>query len=63
MATKKKQLKVKLIKSKIAAKPSHKECVRGLGLRKIHQTVILQDNPCIRGMIDKVNYLLSVEEI
>ena len=36
--------------------------VSGLGLKKIRQTVVLDDTPCIRGMINKVSYLLSVEE-
>lgn len=62
MPSKKKQLKVTLIKSVIASQPSHKECVKGLGLRRMHHTVVLQDDACIRGMINKVRYLLSVEE-
>ncbi len=63
MASKKKQLKVTLIKSVISTQPSHKACVQGLGLRKIRSSVILQDNPCTRGMINKVAYLVSVEEV
>ena len=63
MASKKKKLKVTLIKSVIAAQPNHKECVKGLGLRRMHHSVLLQDNPCIRGMINKVEHLLSVEEV
>lgn len=57
-----KKLQVTLVKSKYGRKPGHRECVAGLGLRKIHQTVELDDNPCIRGMINKVAYLLAVEE-
>ncbi len=63
MSNKKKQLKVTLVKSIIATRPSHKACVKGLGLRRMRHSVVLQDNPCIRGMIDKVGYLLSVEEV
>ncbi len=58
-----KQLKVTLIRSTIETLPNHKKCVKGLGLRKIRHTVVLQDNPCVRGMINKVQYLLSVEEM
>lgn len=63
MASKKKQLKVTLVRSVISTKPSHKECIKGLGLRRMRHSVILQDNPCIRGIINKVGYLLSVEEV
>ena len=42
---------------------NHKDCVRGLGLRKINHSVILEDTPSIRGMINKINYLLKVEEV
>jgi large subunit ribosomal protein L30 len=56
-----KTLKVTLVRSPIGTKAGHRACVRGLGLRKLHQTVELQDTPSIRGMIDKVNYLLKLE--
>jgi large subunit ribosomal protein L30 len=58
-----KKLKVKLIGSTISILPKHKECVKGLGLRRMHQTVVITDSPCVRGMINKVNYLLLVEEV
>ena len=57
-----KELKVTLVKSKYGRLKSHKACVAGLGLRKMHQTVTVQDTPEIRGMINRVSYLLSVEE-
>ena len=57
-----KTLRVKLVKSKFGRAPGHAECVRGLGLRKIGQSVTVNDDPCIRGMINKVIYLLEVEE-
>ncbi|EKD45555.1 MAG: 50S ribosomal protein L30 [uncultured bacterium] len=59
----KKQLKVTLTRSAIGCKPQHKACVATLGLRKLQQTVVIADNPCTRGMINKVGYLLSVEEV
>ena len=62
MATPKK-LKVTLIKSRFGRLKSHRACVAGLGLRKIRQTVTVPDTPENRGMINKVSYLLSVEEI
>ncbi|MEM9532073.1 MAG: 50S ribosomal protein L30 [Pseudomonadota bacterium] len=55
------QLKVTLIKSKHGRVPGHRECVQGLGLRRMHQTVVVADTPENRGMINKVNYLLRVE--
>lgn len=62
-AAKKKKLKVTLIRSKFGRIKGHLECVHGLGLRRIRHTVELEDHPCIRGMINKVSYLLKVEEI
>jgi large subunit ribosomal protein L30 len=57
-----KELKVTLVKSKYGRLKSHKACVAGLGLRKMHQTVTVIDTPENRGMINRVSYLLSVEE-
>ena len=57
-----KELKVTLVKSKFGRLKSHKACIAGLGLRKIHQTVTVIDTPENRGMINRVSYLLSVEE-
>ena len=57
-----KELKVTLVKSKHGRLKSHKACIAGLGLRRIHQTVSVQDTPENRGMIDRVSYLVSVEE-
>ncbi|MDH3337610.1 MAG: 50S ribosomal protein L30 [Gammaproteobacteria bacterium] len=58
-----KELKVTLVKSRHGRLRSHKACVAGLGLRKMHQTVTLIDTPENRGMINRVSYLLSVEEV
>jgi large subunit ribosomal protein L30 len=57
-----KELKVTLIKSKFGRLKSHKACVAGLGLRKMHQTVTVKDTPENRGMINRISYLVSVEE-
>jgi large subunit ribosomal protein L30 len=57
-----KELKVTLVKSRFGRLKSHKACVAGLGLRRMHQTVSVQDTPENRGMINRVSYLLSVEE-
>ena len=58
----KKTVKVTLIKSTIGRLPKHKDTVKGLGLRRIGHTVELEDPPSVRGMINKVSYLLKVEE-
>ena len=57
-----KKIKVTLKKSIIGRLRNHKACVAGLGLRKMHQTVEVIDTPANRGMINKVAYLLAVEE-
>ena len=57
-----KELKVTLIKSKNGRLKSHKACVAGLGLRRMHHTVTVIDTPENRGMINKVHYMLNVEE-
>ena len=56
-----KTIKVTLVKSTIGTKVSHRATVRGLGLRRLNHTVELQDTPAIRGMINKVSYLLKSE--
>lgn len=55
------KLKVTLVRSPIGTLPKHKLCVKGLGLRRIGQQVEVEDTPAVRGMINKVNYLLQVE--
>ena len=42
---------------------NHQACVRGLGLRKMHHSAVVEDTPCTRGMIRKVAYLLDIKEI
>jgi large subunit ribosomal protein L30 len=56
-----KTIKVTLIKSLIGTKREHRACVRGLGLRRLHHSVRLVDTPAIRGMINKVSYLVKCE--
>ena len=58
-----KQLKVTLVKSKHGRLASHQACVRGLGLRRMNHSVVVADTPENRGMINKVQYLLQVEEV
>ena len=60
---KNKNLKITLKRSTIAIIPNHKKCIKGLGLRRINHTVVLTDTPAIRGMVNKVGYLLLVEEV
>jgi len=57
----KKTLKVTQTKSKNGRLDAHQACVRGLGLRRIGHTVELEDTPSVRGMINKVNYMVKVE--
>jgi large subunit ribosomal protein L30 len=56
-----KKLKVTLVKSVIGTKESHRACVRGLGLRRTNHTVEVEDTPAVRGMINKVYYLVKCE--
>ena len=56
-----KTIKVKLVKGLAGCKQSHRDTVRGLGLKRLHQVVELQDTPAIRGMIGKVYYLVRVQ--
>ena len=56
-----KKLKVTLVKSVIGCKAAHRAMVRGLGLKRINHTVELQDTPAVRGMINKVYYLVKCE--
>ena len=60
---KSKELKVTLVKSKHGRLKSHKACVAGLGLRRMHQTVTVADTPENRGMINRIAYMIAVEEV
>jgi large subunit ribosomal protein L30 len=56
-----KTIKVTQIKSLIGTKQSHRATIRGLGLRRINHTVLLEDTACVRGMINKVFYMVKCE--
>jgi len=56
-----KKIKVTLVKSLIGTKQSHRATVRGLGLRGINSSAELEDTPAVRGMINKVYYLVKSE--
>ncbi len=58
----KKTIKLTLVKSRFGRLKNHMASVKGLGLRRMHQTVEVEDTPQNRGMINKVSYLLKVEE-
>lgn len=57
------KLKVTLVRSANGRLKSHRACLRGLGLRRIRHSVVVEDTPCTRGMVDKVAYLVKVEEV
>lgn len=57
-----KKIRVTLIRSKFGRKPGHRQCVEGLGLRRMHQTVEVIDTPANRGLIKQAAYMLQVEE-
>lgn len=57
-----KTIRVTQLKSSIGRLQSHKACLAGLGLRRIGHTVEVEDTPSVRGMVNKVNYLVKVEE-
>ncbi len=56
----KKTLTVKLVKSPIGCKQSHRDTVRGLGLRRVNSQSVLEDTPAVRGMINKIAYMVLV---
>ena len=56
-----KTVKIRLIKSPWGRLPRHRACLVGLGLRRVGSTSELEDTPSVRGMINKVHYLLEVE--
>ena len=57
-----KQVKITLVKSKFGRLRNHRACVAGLGLRRMHQSVVVADTPENRGMINRIAYLLLVEQ-
>ena len=61
MSEAKGKIKVTLVRSPIGTIQSHRASVRGLGLKRMHQSVVLEDTPAVRGMITRVNYLVKFE--
>ena len=61
MSTNAGKIRVTLVTSVIGTREEHRACVRGLGLKRRHQTVEVEDTPAVRGMINKVAYLLKCE--
>lgn len=57
-----KTIKVQLVKSPIGCRESHRATVRGLGLRKLGSVSVLEDTPSVRGMVNKISYLVKVLE-
>ncbi len=62
MAKANKEIRLTLLKSRFGRTPGHAQCAQGLGLRRRHQSVTVKDTPENRGMIDKIRYMLRVEE-
>ena len=60
MAATQQTVTVKLVRSPIGTRADHRATVRGLGLRKVNSQSVLQDTPAVRGMINKVAYLVQV---
>ena len=60
MATEQKTVKVQLVRSPLGCNESHRATVRGLGLRKLNSVRELQDTPAVRGMINKIDYLVKI---
>jgi large subunit ribosomal protein L30 len=54
-------VRVKLVRSPNSTPERHRLCVKALGLKRLHQVVELKDSPSVRGLINKVNYLVRVE--
>tara|TARA_B100001758_G_scaffold244584_1_gene256166 strand:- start:1122 stop:1304 length:183 start_codon:yes stop_codon:yes gene_type:complete len=57
------KIKVTQTKSLIGRKKNHRLSIKGLGLKKIGDSKVLEDTPSVRGMVNQVDYLLSVEEV
>jgi len=57
-----KKIRIRQVRSSIGTKSGHREVLRGLGLRRIRHEVVREDTPAVRGMVNKVRYLLEVDE-
>ena len=60
--SKKETIKIKLIKSGIGRMKNHKLCIKGLGFKKLNQSIVIEDSPSDRGMINKISDMLEVIE-
>jgi len=58
-----KKIKITLIRSLAGKKERHRRTIKALGLKKMHSSVIKEDNPQIRGMIDRVSYMVKVNDV
>jgi large subunit ribosomal protein L30 len=58
-----KLVKVTLVRSTIGTKQDHRDTVRGLGLRRVNSSKVLKDTPEVRGMINKVDYLVTASDV
>jgi large subunit ribosomal protein L30 len=58
-----KKLKVTLVRSLHGRLATHKACASGLGLRRIRHSVVVEDTPCNRGMVNKISYMVKCEEL
>jgi len=63
VAEKKKQLKITQVRSVIGRQEQHRRTLRALGLRRHQQSVVHEDTPAIRGMIEKIGFMVDVEEV
>jgi len=58
-----KKIKITLIKSLAGKKERHRRTIKALGLKKVHSSIIKENNPQIRGMIDRVSYMVKVNDV
>ncbi|MAJ81178.1 MAG: 50S ribosomal protein L30 [Porticoccaceae bacterium] len=58
-----KRLKITQVKSSIGRLKNHKACLTGVGLRRVGHSIELQDTPSARGMLNKIRYLINIEEV
>jgi large subunit ribosomal protein L30 len=58
-----KKVKITLVRSRFGWNPKQRETLKGLGLKRVGQSVLREDNPSVRGMIEKVRHLVCVEEV
>lgn len=63
MGAARKSIKVTLVRSLSGRLAAHKACAAGLGLRRMHHSVVVEDSPCTRGMINKISYMVKCEEV